>query len=107
MIIIHNKFIPFKGFRAITIGSIIFVRNDCRIDAVLINHEKIHIEQVKELLFIGFYVLYLLEYVIRLIKYKDRKLAYKNISFEREAYVNQENFKYIKYRTKYSWLDWL
>lgn len=40
MIIIHNKFIPFKGFRAITIGSIIFVRNDCRIDAVLINHEK-------------------------------------------------------------------
>jgi hypothetical protein len=34
-----------------------------------------------------------------LIQFKDRKKAYYNISFEREAYANENNIDYLKTRT--------
>jgi hypothetical protein len=40
MIIIKNKFIPFKGYKAITIWPFIFVKSD--LNNVDLNHEKIH-----------------------------------------------------------------
>jgi hypothetical protein len=64
----------------------------------LLNHEKIHLRQQLELLVIPFYVWYLTEYVIGLMKYKDRKEAYHNISFEREAYANENNLSYLNGR---------
>ena len=36
--------------------------------------------------------------------YRDTKLAYKNISFEREAYQNQNDLDYLSNRKHYSWL---
>jgi hypothetical protein len=41
---------------------------------------------MKELLYIGFYVWYVIEWVFNLFKYCDRMVAYRNISFEKEAY---------------------
>ena len=56
---------------------------------VLINHEKIHLKQQLELLIIPFFVWYGVEYVFRLFQYRNQFLAYKNISFEREAFQNE------------------
>jgi hypothetical protein len=70
----------------------------------IINHESIHIEQQKELLIIGFYLWYVIEWIIRLFMKGN---AYQNISFEREAYLNQDNSEYLSERKKYSFLKYL
>ena len=85
MKIIYNNIIPFKGFKAINLFGVLFVRKDIKtpMSDVDINHESIHSEQYKELLFIPFLVLYLLEWFIKLFIYFDSNKAYRNISFER------------------------
>lgn len=105
MIIIYNKIIPFKGFKAINLFGILFVREECkgRITPVTINHESIHTEQMKELLFIPFYLIYFLEWLFKVIfVYPFSHKAYKNISFEKEAFGNEENFDYLKTRKHYA-----
>ena len=42
MLIIRNKVIPFKGFKAINLFGILFVRENAKLDAKTINHEEIH-----------------------------------------------------------------
>lgn len=65
-----------------------------------INHEKIHTAQMRELWYIGFYILYFLEWVYRLVFHT--RTAYRGISFEREAYVNQSNYRYLAKRRRYA-----
>lgn len=90
---------------AVTIFPFIFVRHkSMRLDIVLINHESIHIAQAIELLVFPFYALYLLEFLIRLIEYRDFHRAYLNISFEREAYHNEKNMDYLKWRKPWGFL---
>ena len=105
MKIIYNKVIPFKGFKAMNLFGVLFVRKDIKtpMSDVDINHESIHSEQYKELLFIPFLVLYLLEWFINLFIYFDSKKAYRNISFEREAYYNEHNLNYLSNRKHYAW----
>ena len=68
-----------------------------------INHESIHIEQQKELLVIFFYAWYLIEWFIRLFMKGN---AYRNISFEKEAYSNKDNMKYLETRKRYSFFNY-
>lgn len=68
----------------------------------IINHETIHIKQQEELLVLPFYILYFTEWFIKLFFYG--KNAYRNISFEREAYANEKNYKYLETRKKYNWI---
>lgn len=109
MKVIRNKLLPLKGFAAINLFGILFVRKDSKITDRLLNHEAIHTAQMKELGYIPFYVLYLIEWFIKLIINKlDNNKAYKSISFEREAYDNQNNLEYLKNRKNYEWLrKWL
>lgn len=100
MKIVYNKFIPFKGFRAINLFGVIFARNGIVITPRTINHEKIHTAQMRELGYIGFYVLYFLEWLVRLVV--ATKTAYKGISFEVEAYANQYDYKYLENRKPYA-----
>lgn len=101
--IIENNIIPFKGFKAINLFGIIFKRKDTKPMAKKdINHENIHTTQMKELLYIPFYIIYLLEYIYWLLLFKNFNLAYRCISFEREAYANEYNFKYLNSRKHYS-----
>jgi len=72
---------------------------------ITLNHEKIHIEQQKELLVVFFYLFYFLEYFIKLFKYGQD--AYYNLSFERESYVNGSNLEYLKTRKRYSFLKYI
>lgn len=80
----------------------IFLRKtEDRQNKVLIDHEKIHLRQQLELLIIPFYIWYLSEYYIKYLKYKDWTMAYRNISFEREAFANEENPDYLKKRKRW------
>ena len=72
-----------------------------------INHEMIHAAQMKELLYIFFYLWYVIEWIVRLIHYRNAREAYRNISFEREAYRHEENLMYLKWRSKFNFLNYL
>lgn len=105
MIIIRNNIIPFKGFKAINLFGILFVRKNAKLDWVTMIHEEIHTKQMVEMLFIFYYLWYLLEALFRLVVYKDRN--YHNISFEREAFLNDENEWYPSRRKHYAWFKYL
>ena len=107
MILIVFKYLTPRGFRGLTFFPFVFLTNkDDKLNAVFINHEKIHIRQQLELLILPFYIWYLMEYLIRLFQYKDRKQAYYNISFEREAYENEKNLNYLKQRSFWKFLKY-
>lgn len=103
MKIIYNNILPIKGFKAINLFGVIFVRKGLRFTPTDAIHEGIHTKQMVEMLFIFFYLWYVLEWLIKCIIYKNPIIAYKNISFEREAYCNQNNFNYFKERNFYTW----
>lgn len=113
MKIIFNKYIPFKGFLAINLFGVLFVRNKGNgLNPVLskstINHEKIHTEQMKEMGYILFYLWYIIEWLIRcVISVVIPSSPYYNISFEREAFANENNLYYISSRKHYNWLKYL
>lgn len=100
MKIIYNKIIPFPGYKAINLFGIIFARRS--LNEIDINHESIHTAQMKELLYIGFYIWYLIEWLVLL--FKDKKTAYKNIRFEKEAYDHEQDLNYLTYRPKYNYI---
>lgn len=59
-------------------------------EQVIINHEFIHVEQIRRLGWFKFYFLYLKEYFTNRYIHKMGKFsAYKLISFEVEAYKRQ------------------
>lgn len=76
------------------------------IDRYVVNHERIHTAQQRELLFILFYLLYVIEWLFRLLQYRNSHKAYLNISFEREAYANGNNLDYLPSRRHYAWLKY-
>jgi hypothetical protein len=88
-----------KGYVGITLYPFIFLkRKSLKQDSLLINHEKIHLRQQRELFILPFFILYGIEFLFRLIQYRDWKLAYFAISFEREAYTNQHDLNFLEKR---------
>lgn len=101
---IYNNIIPFKGYKAINLFGLLFIRNGAKISEKDENHESIHTEQMKELLFVPFYLFYFFEWFFKLFYYKfNSHKAYKNISFEREAYRNEADLEYLSKRKRYNW----
>lgn len=105
MKIIVNNIIPIKGFAAINLFGVLFVRNGVSITDRLIRHESIHTKQMKELLYVFFYILYVFEWLVKLCFYGSK--AYRNISFEREAYSNQYDVNYLGNRRHFSFLKYI
>lgn len=126
MKIIRNKYIPFPGYKAINLFGVLFVKNNAKIDEVTINHESIHSAQIAEvmiasipfalllwlftnvwlgllLVIASYYLWYVIEWLMRLPKGN----AYKNISFEREAYANENYSDYLSGRKLFSFLKYL
>lgn len=107
-VIIRNNLIPFKGYAAINLFGILFVRNGARIDDYLINHELIHTHQIRELLYVGFYIVYLLMWFAMMFRYKfNIHQAYLHIPLEKEAYANQYDLRYLNVRKPFSWINYL
>ena len=104
IVYIKDEFLP-KSFYAINLFGILFAKGYC--DKTTINHEQIHTAQMKELGYIFFYIMYVLEWTIRLFQHKGFIVAYYNISFEREAYKNQYDYYYLRQRKHYAFLKCL
>lgn len=67
MRIIRNSYIPFRGFTAMNLLGVLFVRREAaELTPETLNHEKIHSAQMREMLYIPFYIWYLLEWILRL-----------------------------------------
>lgn len=101
MLLIKNKIIPFKRFKAINICGILFCRE--QLNTIDITHEQIHTKQMQEMLYVFFYLWYLVEYIIRLFKYNPHQ-AYRHILFEQEAYKYEVDNNYLNTRKHYAWL---
>ena len=107
MIVVFKYLIP-KNYSGLTVFPFIFLKNKQLLaDSILLNHEKIHLKQQIELLWIAFFIWYVTEYLMGLIKFRNHYKAYKNISFENEAYTNENNTKYLINRKPYSFLNYL
>ena len=102
MKVIYNDIIPFKGFLAVNLFGVVFARNKYNpLPDRVLNHEAIHTAQMKERLYVGFYLLYLFEWIVLLLQHRSLDKAYKGISFEREAYENEADYKYLEKRGKF------
>lgn len=102
------KLITGKRIRGITLAPFgIYLRDDVynQQNERTINHEKIHWQQQMELLILPFYIIYFVEWLIRL--FLNGRDAYNSISFEREAYANDEDMEYLKTRKRFSWFKYM
>ena len=107
----YQRILPFGKYIGITLYPYIFLKKKVKNyhkqqQNILINHEKIHFAQQSELIkkyniFIGLIIFYSL-YIYWWIKY-----GYKQIPFEKEAYSNQENLKYLKNRKPFSYKKYI
>lgn len=99
---IFSNIIPFRGFFCVNVFGLVFVRNDHRDKLTWqdLNHEAIHTVQMRELLYVFFYIIYLFEWVFRLAFIKGD--AYYGMSFEREAYDNEGDIDYLKTRKHFA-----
>ena len=108
MFLIVTKYLIPKGYRGLTIFPFVIIKHRSdQNNSVLMNHEKIHLRQQLELLFLPFFIWYLLEYIFRLFQYKNHNLAYRNISFEREAYANESDLNYMQGRLLWQFFNYL
>ncbi len=104
MKIIRTNILPLKKYDAMNFFGLLFVHYGVSLTDELINHERIHTQQMVEMGFIPFYFWYITEWLIRL-PIKGR--AYTNISFEREAYAYMNDLTYLKHRKHYAWMNFL
>ncbi|MBT8306120.1 MAG: hypothetical protein KJN85_04225, partial [Maribacter sp.] len=104
MILVFKHFF-YKNYVGLSLWPFIILKHDAlKDDIFLINHEKIHLAQQKELLIIPFYILYVAEWMVRSLYYFDTYKAYQNLSFEREAYRNEKNVAYLTNRAAFSFI---
>lgn len=130
MIVIKNKFIPFKGYETINLFGILFTRDDF-IDPIEYNHESIHSAQMLECMILSaviitaicimfnifwwwlllsifmYYIQYGLEYIIIRLFHHKQTDAYHDVSFEEEAYNNDNNLNYLKHRKAFAWIKYI
>ena len=103
MRVIYNRFIPLRGFLAINLFGLVFVRRQAgTLSPVTANHEYIHTLQQRELLYLFFYPLYVLEWLFWLLILRHPHRAYVRISFEREAYAHQSDLHYAARRRHFA-----
>jgi len=94
--IVQSKFFTeiILGVRGIVLYPFVFV-ND-KTNKRLVNHELIHIEQIKDCGVLKFYILYLWYWIKLGFKYRENP-------FEIEAFDNDNDFDYIKNRKPKKW----
>lgn len=130
--IIYTRILRPLRLRGIALYPFILIRDreEGQRGEVLINHERIHQKQQEECLvlclpFIAwlafaishwiwlvclvnpFYLWYVAEYLVHRIRFRNHSMAYFAISFEKEAFDNQYDENYLKYRRSFAWLNYL
>ena len=118
MKVIYNKLIPFPGFAYINLFGILFGRSKYCVSLTRrsYTHESIHSAQYRDLLYVFFLPLYLIEWLIKLpfsMFYKQpvvghvSRVAYRSISFEQEAFYNQYDYDYLKHRKPFAFMKYI
>lgn len=107
MKVVENDTIPFGNYKCMTVYKWIFTKWPKRLTQVDFNHEATHLHQQTELLVIFFYLWYVLEFFIKLLCTFNWKRAYRSISFEQEAYENEQNTRWLLERPEYYWLKFV
>ena len=132
MFLLRTRFLPLAPYCALTIGPLLLIRRGAKLTPSLLRHEQIHWRQCRELLVFGFYIWYLLEWMLRLIEEAFRpsdfpssfssrpdaartgrglsalsQRAYFRISFEREAYTHQSDYRYLPERPLWAFRKYL
>lgn len=103
--IIVCKYLLLNGYNGVTLYPFIVLRDEkLKENRTLINHERIHLKQQLELLIIGFYIWYVVEFLVLIIYYRNWHKAYRNISFEKEAYKNENQLNYLNSRSLFAFL---
>ena len=88
-----------KGYVAINLFGFVFARKEyAPVSQRTIHHEKIHTKQMKELLYIFFYIWYGVEWLIRLLQYRKPHEAYAKDS-DLEYLTKRRIFNFLKYIT--------
>jgi hypothetical protein len=90
----HFPLLKLTGFDAITIWKWVLYA-DKNPSPILVNHERIHLDQIRKDGVVKFYLLYLYDYFRFRIKGWGHTASYFNIRYEVEAYANQENKRYV------------
>lgn len=85
---------------AINLFGILFTKSETEI-----NHEAIHTAQMKEMLYIFFYLWYAVEYVI--IWFANLSKSQHEVSFEEEANYYESNLAYLRWRKHYEWFKYI
>jgi len=99
--------ITFGFARGITLYPFVLLKyKKDKDDKRLINHETIHFHQQKEVGALKFYYLYLRENS-RLKKIYGKGKAYRRISFEKEAFDNDQNLNYLETRPNNAWKNYM
>nr|DAJ27968.1 MAG TPA: hypothetical protein [Caudoviricetes sp.] len=109
MIIIKNSWFPFGDYSTCNVlGFILFTKSDALSPRTL-RHERIHSRQILETFVIGFYLWYALEYLIIRLFHRKQEDAYYDVSFEEEAYANQDDVNYLEKRKvfSYGWIKYV
>lgn len=121
MVIIKNNVLPIKGYAAITIMFLIFIRKEWWLDAnryehaQACKHENWHVMQWSHVTLVScilfsianvwlnlpwswmfasvlvYYLIYVLSYLFNIIRYRNHSKAYHNIVFEKPAYKHDAN----------------
>lgn len=87
----NHWFAKILGVKAIVLYPyILFSEKKEEVSLFTLQHEMIHVRQVREFGWIRFYSTYLWEYFRHRLRTKSRAQAYYQISFEKEAYQNQD-----------------
>lgn len=117
----YSKILPFSGFYCINLFGILVRRNkykDTSISKRVYFHELTHTLQAEDFIpnpknsdfrrilgYLIFYLIYIIEWLFKVIcnifYWKIR--AYRSISFEIEAYDNQNNLGYQETRKRWAW----
>lgn len=118
MKIIQNRLLPLPGFDAINLFGVLFVRKGAGVDAQMLRHERIHSRQMREMLYLPFYLWYVAEWLGRLsvklltlafVEKEKRRHhlydAYAELLFEREAYRHANEVGYLTRRRPFAWLS--
>lgn len=124
--------LAFSSCHTITIGPFVLSRrSEDKITQSLRNHEYIHVRQWMEMsqvsilvisLFIlltgssgwwallslvTFYIWYGIEFLFRYVRLKDAGRAYRAVSFEQEAYSNEDDPDYLDNGCFFGWIKYL
>ena len=107
MKIIKSGWFPFGGYGTINLFEMLITRGPLPLPGRTLRHEGIHTAQMREMLYIFFYIWYGLEYLAIRLFHRTQNGTYRDVSFEEEAYAHEDDPDYLASRRPYAWFRYI